>query len=107
VVQYQGLPCVHGRAGPALPEPGFAQHARQKTISPVHGAQQAGQKPTQPRRDVERAALGGFQRVVILFAFVLHLGAEAVEALQCSLCVCQPNKRAAVRERFDRSRLTL
>jgi hypothetical protein len=68
-------------ARPALPELRLVQHVRQQTIGALHGAQQTGQEPIQPRCHIQRAALGGLQLVVILFAFALYLGAETVEAL--------------------------
>ena len=46
-----------------------------------HGAQQASQKPAEPKRYVQRAFLRGLQLRVIVFALALYLGAEAVKAL--------------------------
>lgn len=75
-VQHQGLPGIHGRIRPALPELRLGQHVGHQAIGALYGAQQAAQEPGQPGRDVERAALGGFQLVVVVLAFALDLRAQ-------------------------------
>jgi hypothetical protein len=42
VIEHEGLPRVEGRAGPALPKLGFAEHACEQAVCALHGAQQAG-----------------------------------------------------------------
>lgn len=80
-VEHLGLPRVYGRAGPALPELGFVQHAGQDGVRALHGAQQAAQKPAEPWCYVQRAFLRGLELVVVVFTLALYLGAEAVVAL--------------------------
>ena len=61
------------RAGEALPEPRFGQHAIERDLRAGDGAAQRTEKPGQPGGDVQRAFLRAFEDVVVVAALALDL----------------------------------
>ena len=72
-VDYFSLAVIHRGLIDPLPDFGFPQNARQRSLSSSHRSPEALQKPLKPGGNVSIASLTAFKMQIIFFSFRLDL----------------------------------